>query len=94
MLQQQVIPEWIINAQLNPEMPAWIESQDDWAEYVHERFMGGLMEEEKPRPEICPICRSYMNADVICDFCGFGEDEELYDALKSAANIHEAYSEL
>jgi len=87
---QETIPEWVVNAKFN-EMPAWIETQNEWADYVDARFMEGLMEET--RSEVCPICRSYMNADVICNFCGFGEDEELYDALKSAANMHEAYAE-
>jgi len=93
MLQKyEEIPEWIINTELNPETPSWIETQDDWSEYVDTRTMEGLMEEEKPRPEVCPICRSHLDADCNCDFCGFG-DKELFDALQSAGNIHEAYAE-
>jgi len=89
---QQVIPEWITEAPF-PRADIPVDTHLEWGEYVNNMFMEGLMEEEKPRPETCPICRSYMNADVICDFCGFGKDGELYEALKSAANIREAYAE-
>ena len=65
----------------------------EWAEFVHHMMLEGIFEEEAPHPEKCPICRSRMNEDCICDFCGFGEDEELYEALKSAANMREAYSD-
>jgi len=91
MLQQNEVPEWIINSPMRGEIPT--ETEDEWAEYIYNMTIEGLMEDEAPRPEVCPICRSYMNTDAICDFCGFGEDEELYNALKNAANLAEAYAE-
>lgn len=95
MLQEQV-PEWIVNATLNATPQ--FETQEEWADYIDSRIWESMLESlQRPRevehPNLCPLCRSHLNDDCICDFCGFGEDEELYDALKSAENLHEAYAE-
>ncbi len=89
---EQELDRWLTTASPHPDIPVHIQTQDDWAAFVDARFTEGLTEAEAPRPEVCPICRSHMNADIICDFCGFGEDEELYKALTSAANMREAYA--